>query len=82
MNKICNWFWTALDHKGRFATIIGFAFSLPFNIKFTLDWYRGIEYSRENLETIIIVNVISIIWFILPSIITIEGPKFKFRIED
>ena len=74
--------WDALDHKGRLATVIGFIWALPYNVKFTIDFFGGVFYSREQLETVIVVNILAMIWFILPSKITIEGPKFKFIVED
>ena len=74
--------WEKLDHKGRIATVIGFFWALPYNVKFTIDFFNGIFYSREQLESIIIVNVLSLIWFVLPSKIIIEGPKFKIQVED
>lgn len=74
--------WEALDHKGRIATIIGILFSLPYNVRFIIDFYRGIEYSREALEGIILVNILAMIWFILPSRVEISGPKFTIKVED
>lgn len=74
--------WEALDHKGRLATIIGFLWALPYNVKFTVDFFSGVFYSRDQLESIIIVNALAMIWFILPSKIIIEGPKFKIVVED
>jgi len=74
--------WEALDHKGRIATIIGFLFALPYNMRFMWDWFSGVFYSREQLEMVIIVNVLAMVWFILPSTITIEGPKFKIEVKD
>jgi hypothetical protein len=74
--------WEGLDHKGRIATIIGFLWALPYNVQFLLDWFNGIFYTREQLEGVIIVNVLAMIWFILPSKIIIEGPKFKIQVED
>ena len=74
--------WQALDHKGRIATIIGFLWALPYNVKFLIDWFAGIEYSHAMLESVIIVNVLAMIWFILPSKITMKAKSFEFTVED
>jgi len=74
--------WTGLDHKGRIATVIGFLFSIPYNARFMYHFFTGVIYTREQLEAVIIVNVLAMIWFILPSKIIIEGPKIKISVED
>ena len=76
------WLWNALDKKGRIATIIGLLFALPYNARFMWDFFHGVEYSRGQLEMVVIVNAIGWIWFILPSKITISGPKFNLTVED
>ena len=78
LNKL----WQELDHKGRIATIIGILFALPYNARFMYHFFTGVFYSREGLETVIIVNVLAMIWFILPSKIIIKGPKFELIVED
>ena len=74
--------WEALDHKGRIATIIGFLWALPYNVKFLIDWFAGIEYSQAMLESVIIVNVLAMIWFLLPSKIIMKAKGFEFTVED
>jgi len=79
MNKI----WTGLGEKGKVATIIGMFFAFPANTKFIIDFYRTIEYSRESLINLAVINVIAMVWFILPSKISIKGGKgFEIVVED
>ena len=74
--------WNELDHKGRIATIIGIFFSLPYNIKFVIDFLIGIEIAQEVLYQMMAVNAISMVWFILPSSVIISGKGFSFEIKD
>ena len=76
------WLWNALDKKGRIATVIGILFTAPYNFKFMWDFFAGVDYSRGELEALIIANVIGWVWVILPSKITISGPKFNLTVED
>lgn len=74
--------WKELEHKGRIATVIGLVWALPFNIKTTIDWFSGIFYNHEQLYVVIVVNMLAMFWFILPSMLLIKGPKFEIRVED
>lgn len=72
-----------LERKGLIATIIGFFLSAPLNLKVTFDFFvREKYYTVEELTGVIVLNLIGIIWFILPSSITFEGGKFKFEVKD
>jgi hypothetical protein len=46
------------------------------------DFFHGVDYSRGQLEMIVVMNAVAMIWFILPSKIVIEGPKITIRVED
>lgn len=74
--------WKGIGEKGKFATLIGLAFALPVNIRFTIAFFKGIEYSREGLENLVIMNAIAMLWFILPSRVSIKGGKFEIVVED
>lgn len=74
--------WLALDHKGRFATIIGMIFCLPVNVRFLFDFFGGEWYTREQMEVVIFVNIIAMIWLILPSTFSIKGSNFEMMIKD
>jgi hypothetical protein len=75
--------WKGLGEKGKFATLIGLCFALPVNIKFTVAFFKGIEYSRDSLINLAVMNCIAMIWFILPSRVSIKGGKgFEIVVED
>ena len=75
--------WKGLGEKGKFATIIGLLFALPVNIRFIIAFFNGVEYSRESLINLAVMNCIAMVWFILPSRVTIRaGEKFEITVED
>lgn len=74
--------WEMLDKKGRIATIIGFCFAAPINGKVIFDFFKGNIATVESLYSAIFINVIAIIWFILPSSIKIKGSKFELEVID
>lgn len=83
MKKFFQGLWGLIKEKGKIATIVGFLFTLPYNGKFMYDFFTGgTDYSNDQLTFLVIVNVIGIAWFILPSKITMKGGKFKFIVED
>ncbi len=74
--------WTMLEKKGKIATIIGFVLSLPVNAKFIYLFFKGSVFEDNNLKAIIVINVVAMIWFILPSKIIIKSEKLTIEIED
>ena len=82
MGKIFSTIWKGLEQKGKFATLIGFFFAAPANAKFLYAFFQGVDYSRESLLNLSILNGIAMIWFILPSSISIKGHPFEIVIKD
>lgn len=67
--------WKALKEKGKLATIIGFIFAIPANGWAILKLYKGAIVTIDQLWTVVIINSIAIVWFILPSEISIKSSK-------
>ena len=82
MGRILLTLWKGIGEKGKFATIIGFFFAVPANVKFLFAFFQGTDYSRESLLNLCILNGIAMVWFILPSSITIKGSPFEIIIKD
>lgn len=82
MKKFFATIWKGLGEKGKVATIIGLCFALPANVKFIVAFIQGVEYSRESLLNLAVLNAVAMVWFILPSRISIKGPKIEIIIED
>jgi len=82
MKKLIVKLWKALGEKGKVATIIGFLFAFPVNIKFVIDYFSGIFYSRGQMEMALVTNVLAMVWLILPSVISIHGPKISIEVKD
>jgi len=82
MKNLIKGMWNLLGEKGKFATIIGFCYAAPYNAVFMFNFFKGVSYDYDQLMSIVIVNIIGMMWFILPSKFTIESPKFKFIVED
>jgi TRAP-type mannitol/chloroaromatic compound transport system permease small subunit len=74
--------WEAFAAKGKLATIIGLAFSLPANIHFLIAYFQDVIVTEGQMEQLLWMNLIGVIWFILPSEISITGGKFTFLIKD
>lgn len=74
--------WKALAQKGKISTLIGFLFAFPVNGKFLWDFYRNVIYSPDKLMMIVFINIVSMIWFILPSSIIIKGGNFEIEVKD
>jgi len=76
-------FWRALAEKGKLATIIGFLFAAPANGFALYRLYTGALVTIDQLWVIVIINSISIVWFVLPSEISIKSAKgLEFIIKD
>ena len=69
------WIWKALKEKGKLATIIGFIFAIPANGWAIFKLYNGAIVTIDQLWTVVIINSIAIVWFILPSEISIKSAK-------
>ena len=86
MDKVKSFFgglWKIMGEKGKFATLIGLLFALPANTKFLISFFSGVTYSYDALLNLAILNGVAMVWFILPSRISIKGGKgFEIVIED
>jgi hypothetical protein len=71
-----------MNHKGYIATILGVLVVLPVNIQVVIRYFTKSAFSEAELITITVINILAMLWVILPSRITFEGGKFKFSIED
>jgi hypothetical protein len=71
MNKL----WKLLSEKGKIATLIGFFFAAPANVWAIWNLYKSIIVTIDQLWVVVIINSISIVWFILPSEISIKSGK-------
>lgn len=74
--------WDSLDKKGRIATIIGFLFAVPVNAKFLYMFFKGFELTNQMLISMMVYNAIGMVWFILPSRISLKSEKFTLEVED
>jgi hypothetical protein len=75
-------FWNLLQEKGKIATIIGFVLSLPVNTYFVYLFFTKQIFEDDFLKAIIVVNIVAMIWFILPSKILVKSDKLTIEIED
>lgn len=76
------WFWKALAEKGKIATIIGAIMAVIVN-----SWAVYLLFSEKTVEEntfwmIIGLNIVSQLWFILPSKMKITGKLFNLEVED
>ena len=78
MNKVIEFF----KNKGVIATWIGMILSIPVNARAVYQYFNNIEMSEASLTALVVVNIIAMVWFILPSRIVIMAGKFEIRIED
>lgn len=69
-------------NKGVLATIIGLIFAAPINVIIFLRFMKSIELSNEQLITAWALNLIGIVWFMLPSKIEIVSKLLTFKLED
>ncbi len=83
--------WKGLGQKGKIATIIGAVFAFPVNCKFLFDFFSGgffdlflesQDRAMAYLLAVAAVNGVAMVWFILPSRISIKGGKFEMVVED
>ena len=80
--KFLNKVWELWGEKGKVASIIGFCFTVPVNIRITWLYFQGTQFTKEDLTVLVVMNMLGMIWFILPSSISISGTPFKLEIKD
>ena len=78
MSKLIEFF----KNKGVLATATGLIFALPINIKLTTAFFKNVEMSDGQLKTAAIMNLIAMLWFMLPSLIEIKSNLFTITIKD
>ena len=80
--KFWNKMWEMWGEKGKIASIIGFFFTVPANIRTTWLYFEGTAFTKEDLTVLVVMNMIGIVWFVLPSKITVQGTPFKLEVLD
>ena len=76
------WLWNALKEKGKIATIIGFILAIPANGWAIWNLYKGAMVTIDQLWVVVIINSIAIVWFILPSEISIKAKSLEIIVKD
>ena len=76
------WLWNALKEKGKIATIIGFILAIPANGWAIWNLYNGAMVTVDQLWVVVIINSIAIVWFILPSEISIKAKSLEIIVKD
>ena len=76
------WLWNALKEKGKIATVIGFIFAIPANGWAIWNLYSGTIVTIDELWVVVIINSIAIVWFILPSEISIKAKSLEIIVKD
>ena len=74
--------WKAIAEKGKFASLIGFFFAAPVNGWALYKLYNGLIVNIDQLWVVVVINAISIVWFILPSKISIKWKSGEIIVED
>lgn len=75
--------WDLLGEKGKIATVIGIGLSAPFNARALMIFFTNPDsYTTPFLTALAVANAIGMVWFILPSKISIKGGKFEIVVED
>ncbi len=74
--------WKILKEKGKLATLIGLFLSAPVNIWALIRLFNDLFVSESQLWQIVIINTVGMVWFILPSKISIEGKGLKIEVVD
>lgn len=67
--------WKLLKEKGKIATLIGMFLSFPVNVYALYSLFTNTNLTESQLWQIVIINAIGMVWFILPSEITIKSGK-------
>jgi hypothetical protein len=78
MNKVLDFF----NRKGIIATWVGMIVSIPVNVRSVYQYFKNIEFTEQALIALVVFNVIGVIWFILPSKISIKAGKVEIIIDD
>lgn len=74
--------WKALAEKGKFASMLGFFFAAPANGWALYNVYNGLIVTLNQMYVVTLINAISIVWFILPSKISIKWKSGEIIVED
>lgn len=75
--------WNLLKEKGKIATIIGMLLSFPVNVYALYSLFTNTNLTESQLWQIVIINAVGMVWFILPSEITIKSGKgLEITIKD
>ncbi len=75
-------FWEIIAEKGKIATLIGFFLASPFNVWVLIKFFTGAVVTTDSLWTVSIMNGVAMVWFILPSSISLKSDKFTLEIKD
>jgi len=78
MNKIISF----LKNKGIFTTLFGIGLAIACDYKLIKAYYGNTELSEKQLYASIVINIIAIVWVILPSRIKVSGKLMSIDIED
>lgn len=71
-----------ITHKGYLATLVGIALIIPVNLQVVVRYFAASAFSNAELSTVTLLNVLAMIWVMLPTKISFQAGKFKFTIED
>lgn len=75
--------WTLLGEKGKIATLIGLIHIIPINSVALFQYFKDIEMlTEQRLTAVFMLNIIGIVWFMLPSYIKLKGKTFELELKD
>lgn len=72
-------FWDSLEKKGKYATLIGMIIGFPAAILLTYLLYKNGDFKYIPF---CIAFGIALLFFILPSSLSIAYKEFKFEVKD
>jgi hypothetical protein len=79
---MCTKLLAILEKKGIISTVLGILFSAPINAWIVYKFFDKSNFSNQELITACICNFIGMVWFMLPSVITIKSKLFEITIKD
>ena len=71
-----------LNRKGVICTVFGVLLGLAIDIKVAIAFYKNIEMSKAVLWTVIVLNILAIVWVMLPSKIKFISKLLTIEIDD
>ncbi len=75
--------WNMLAEKGKIATIIGTIFSVPCVIWLYINLFFGDKIITESdMRVVMLIMGFSMMWFILPSKISMKWGNGGIKVED